>query len=146
MPTESVTCIRLRVYKVEAVSYLYSLVLLQESIIMLLCHIVYSYLNLRASGSSRRPRWSIVETRSHGRSSQPARQSCTRTSSSQKDRWVGVGGWGGVGGWKTLILLRAPLPPCAEPPVYAVRVVRSSTKKLCTDPPPPPPLFRFLGG
>ena len=104
------------------------------------------YPNLRASGSSRRPCWSIVE-----------RSACSQSS---VKRWGG-GGWhqdpnsgrgrgggreggggsGGEGGPKTLILLRAPLPPCAEPPVYAVRVARSSTKKLCTDPPTPPPRF-----
>ena len=70
----------------------------------------------------------------------------TRTSSSHKEgggagEGVGLGGRG-VGAENADFAEGAP---CAEPPVYAVRVVRSSTKKLCTDPPNPPPPWGFGG-
>ena len=51
----------------------------------------------------------------------------------------GGGDGGGVGGVspKNADFAEGAPTPCAEPPVYAVRVARSSMKKLCTDPPYP---------
>ena len=46
---------------------------------------------------------------------------------------------GGLGVPKTLIFARAPLPPCAEPPVYAVRVARSPPLSFWLPGAPTPP-------